>query len=544
MRSNFRKFIVIMSFDKQTILKARVSFEKRMPLFLGIILSIISVCGFLYYYANGLGLAYNDARSHLDISRRVIENLKPGFAQLGSVWLPLPHVLMLFTIWNDFMWHSGLAGALPSMIAYVSTGLIIYQFLRKIDVGMIGRLVGVFVFALNINVLYMQTTAMTELLLIVTMLAGIYELVKWHKEERLFYLVTSAFWIMLSTLIRYDGWFLFIFAAGLVSWHVIKKYGYRTAEGAFVFFCTLGGFGIALWFFWNQIIFHDPLYFIFGPFSANAQQEQLEAAGVLATKKNFFFSLETYWYAMVYNASLFTVLLSCYGALLFWFDKRIAPAIRIASTMLLTPLFFNVLALFFGHSVLFVQGLSGNSWFNVRYGLMMVPSLAIFSGYTVSRAHSLRFVIIGLLVFISFFSFMNKDAVTIDDARLGASGKNVSEVSGWLRDHATQKDGYVLISVASHDAIIFSSGLPMKRFIHEGTGDYWKLATSSPEQYARWLIMRTNDTNDMTFRILQGHPSWEKKYQLINHFPFADIYELKPEYVSLLKPLPKIANNK
>lgn len=32
--------------------------------------------------------------------------------------------------------------------------------------------------------------------------------------------------------------------------------------------------------------------------------------------------------------------------------------------------------------------------------------------------------------------------------------------------------GFVLISAASHDAIIFSSGLPMKKCIHKGTGTY------------------------------------------------------------------------
>ncbi|HRN70647.1 MAG TPA: hypothetical protein PLS49_05690 [Candidatus Woesebacteria bacterium] len=92
-----------------------------------IVLTAISVYFFIYFYQNGLGLAYNDARSHLDIGRRVVEGLKPGLAQLGSVWLPLPHLLMVPTIWNDFMWHSGLAGAIISMIAFVYTGILIYR---------------------------------------------------------------------------------------------------------------------------------------------------------------------------------------------------------------------------------------------------------------------------------------------------------------------------------------------------------------------------------------------------------------------------------
>src|SRR5258708_39435389 len=111
---------------------------------------------------------------------------------------------------------------------------------------------------------------------------------------------------------------------------------------------------------------------------------------------------------------------------------------------------------------------------------MMVPSVAVFVGYLVSRLHNIKYVLVALLLFISFFSFANRDAVTIDDAIFGASGKNVMQVSGWLRSHATDQPGFVLISVASHDAIIFSSGLPMSKFIHEGTGEYWTLATSRP----------------------------------------------------------------
>jgi len=69
----------------------------------------------------------------------------------------------------------------------------------------------------------------------------------------------------------------------------------------------------------------------------------------------------------------------------------------------------------------------------------------------------------------------------IDDAKIGASQKNVTEVSGWLANNAEDLDGFILISAASHDAIIFSSGLPMKKFIHEGTGLYWESAIASPK---------------------------------------------------------------
>ncbi len=540
MHFNLRSLTMQFSFDEKIVAKMKAFFEKRAKVILFFFLSMVSIAYFLYYLSNGLGVAYNDARSHLDISRRVVENLTPGFAQLGSVWLPLPHLLATLTVWNDFMWHSGLSGAIQSMVAYVATGILIFSFLKILGVGMFGRIVGVMVFAFNLNILYMQSTAMTELLLIGTMMAGTYQLLMWHKEETMVRLLQAGFWVMLATLIRYDGWFLLAFAFALIFIHSIRKFGYKTTEGILVLFTTLASFGIVLWLLWNLMIFKDPLYFAFGPYSANAQQSQLEAAGVLETKRNLPFSLQTYIYAMIYNSGFFTFILGIIGMAMFWFDKKIKGEMRIAAIALMAPFFFNIVALFLGHSVLFVQGLHGNSWFNVRYGLMMVPTIAIFVGYLVHRLKSIRIAVVALLLFVSFFTFTNTDAVTIDDAVVGASGKNVQEVSGWLMDNAKDKEGYVLISAASHDAIIFSSQMQMKRFIHEGTGEYWDQALTNPTKWARWIILRTNDQNDSTFRELQDNKQFKNNYTKVKTLPFADIYEIKPEFVKDLRTQPTL----
>jgi hypothetical protein len=532
-----------LTFSKNTLDQLARKIEKRIVAILVLLLSVISIACFVYYLENGLGLAYNDARSHLDIARRVVEGLKPGLAQLGSVWLPLPHVLMLPTIWNDFFWHTGLSGALPSMISFVVTGIIIYRFLERLQVSLFGRLVGVATFVLNLNILYLQSTAMTELLLIATMTIASYELLVFYQDGKLLHLVKTAFWTMLSTLVRYDGWFLLFYTAILIALYGFRSKGMKKAEGMFVIFCTLAGFGVFLWLVWNAAIFKDPLYFAFGPYSAHAQQEQLEEAGVLITKGHVFNSLKTYWYALVYNSGTFSVLLALLGSCLFFIDKHISHKAKIASSALLTPLAFNILALYLGHSVLFIQGMNGNTWFNVRYGIMLMPAIAIFIGYLVHRLQNFRWQIAGLLFFVMFFAFTSGDAVTIDDGRVGSSQKNVSEVSNWLKNNSANEPGFVLISAASHDAIIFSSGMPMKKFIHEGTGLYWKAATATPDRWARWIVMRTNDNNDQTFRLV-NESGQLYKYDLVESYPFAAVYELKDEYMSELNTEATIQNNK
>ena len=541
-----------------TLLFRKVSrlIQSRILTILIIFLSVISIGAFIIYYFNGLGLSYNDARSHLDIGRRVVEGLKPGMAQLGSVWLPLPHVLMIPTVWNDFFWHSGLSGAIISMISYVATSALIYLILRILGVGLLGRIIGVLIFALNLNILYLQSTAMTELLLIATMTAASYYLMLWARSAKIIDLIKSAFWVMLSTLTRYDGWFLFLTSAGAVSWitffsgrfslSMLKssfKQRFQKTEGLFILFCTLGGLGIALWFLWNQLIFKDFLYFAFGPYSARSQQKELEIAGDLITKSNWSASTRAYLYALFYNVGTFTVLLSAVGYLFLWLDKNLLNKVKVASLTLLAPLIFNIIALYLGHSVLFIQGVNGDTWFNVRYGITLIPAVAIAIGLLVDRLSNLRVVIIGLLAFVTFFSYTSFDAVTIDDARVGSSQKNVREVSGWLALNAKTKEGFILISAASHDAIIFSSGLPMSRFIHEGTGKYWESGTTTPKHWARWIVMRTYDNNDSTYKAVSKTPDFEN-YNLVAKYPFADIYELKDEFLPFLNTKPTLGKQK
>lgn len=548
---------VSLSIDKSFLNEVVKVFNKRTLLFLTIFLAGFSIVNFAFFYLNGLGLSYNDARSHLDIGRRVVEGLKPGLAQLGSVWLPLPHGLMIPFIWNDWLWHSGLAGAIWSMTGYVLTGILIYLFLGELGVGKLGRIVAVLIFALNINVIYLQSTAMTELLVISTITAATYYFLLWSKKSEILDLVKSAFWVMLATLSRYDGWFLLAMISGLLgiiiftqkqslkeifSFKEIKS-NYKKTEGLFILFCTLGGLGIALWFLWNLLIFGDPLFFAFGPYSAHAQQLQLDNAGDLLTKGNLPQSIQTYLYAFFYNTNAFISIIGIIGGFVLWFDKKLKLPTRIATLALTAPIIFNIIALYLGHSVLFIQGINGETWFNVRYGISPISTVAIYAGFLVDRLKSFRIPLIGLIAFIMFFSFANFDAVTIDDARVGSSQKNVSEVSSWLALNAKDKPGFILISVASHDAIIFSSGLPMKKFIHEGTGAYWDSATTSPDRWARWIVMRTYDDNDSTWKLVKATDGFAK-YRLVDRYPFASIYELRDEYLGELNTEPVLGKQK
>src|SRR5215831_1140111 len=71
------------------------------------------------YWRRGDLLLYGDAVAHIGASRRVIDSVTPGLGQLGTVWLPLPHLLMIPFVAPLSWWRAGIAASIPLLVAYV-----------------------------------------------------------------------------------------------------------------------------------------------------------------------------------------------------------------------------------------------------------------------------------------------------------------------------------------------------------------------------------------------------------------------------------------
>src|SRR5580700_3724579 len=90
----------------------------------------VSFISFAYYFQHGGLLLYGDAVAHINIARRVFDSLTPGLLQLGTVWLPLPHLLMIPFLLSDSAWQSGIGGSIPSMVAYAFGAAGIFRLVR------------------------------------------------------------------------------------------------------------------------------------------------------------------------------------------------------------------------------------------------------------------------------------------------------------------------------------------------------------------------------------------------------------------------------
>jgi hypothetical protein len=488
--------------------------------YLVIVLAVaLSFIGWRYYFDQGLILSYNDSMSHLDISRRVVEGLKPGLAQIGSVWLPLPHLLMLPFVWNDFLWHSGLAGTIVSSLSFVGASYFIFKLAKALTHDPVSAFLSALVFILNPNMAYMQSIPMTESLLIFLFIASCYYLFLWQKLDSYKYLALTGFFTLLGTLTRYDGWMLLAQMAIVVLLVAFQKGGYKKAEGNFILFCTIALYGVLLWFVWNLLIFNDPLYFVTGPFSARAQQMVFEAEGRLFSKGHLLYSAFVYSLTIIRNNGTVLTFIGLIGALVYFLKNKI-NAETLTLSLLLSPLIFNISALYFGHSIINLPDIPPYTLFNVRYGLMMLPAIAVFIGYLARNQRIIQLLILIVLIGQTVLMYKGGDVITVKDGISGASAQGMSETGKWLEENA--KSGLILIAASSQDSLIFQSGFPLKRFIHEGTGDYWKESLETPTKYANYVAMHHGD---LVYRKLYDNTDFLNNYKKVYDGEFTDIFE-------------------
>ena len=111
---------------------------------------------------NGWTLYYGDAEAHLAIARRVVDSRTPGYDQIGTVWLPLPHLLMLPWVRDDRLWRTGLAGTIPGVSCWVCACWFLFAAARRALGSVEAAWVAAGCFALNPCLLYLQAIPMTE----------------------------------------------------------------------------------------------------------------------------------------------------------------------------------------------------------------------------------------------------------------------------------------------------------------------------------------------------------------------------------------------
>ena len=162
-----------------------VANNKESLVILIVVLAVgLSFAIYIYNFNQYSLLYFGDAVSHLVKARIFADSINPGlFEQMGTVWLPLPHLILLPVSLIDPLFITGFAGLAISLPSLAITSAIMYKIIR-IQIGegegvSYIAIAGALLYASNPNILYLGTTAMTEAPLMLFFVTSVYYFQKW-----------------------------------------------------------------------------------------------------------------------------------------------------------------------------------------------------------------------------------------------------------------------------------------------------------------------------------------------------------------------------
>jgi Dolichyl-phosphate-mannose-protein mannosyltransferase len=485
--------------------------EETFPVALAAVL--LSFVALLICFSRGYLLLYGDAVAHLGIARRILDSRNPGLVQLGGVWLPLPHLLMLPFVQKMEWWQNGLAGAWPSLLCYIASVTGIYRLARRLLMPRWAVAATAF-YALNPNLLYLATTAMTEplflALLIWTTLLTAECIAAIHAARQAVVarrLILLGVFILAAVYTRYDGWIL-----GAAVWCVVtftlarRRDVWRGVAPSFVCFTLLVVAGPISWLAYNQHFFHDPLDFIRGPYSASAIEKKTAAPGL----EHYHGWHSPFWALVYYTRAAqidtafwetgFLVVTAAIGGLMIAVRRGLAlPAI-----LLWMPLPFYIYSVAYGSVPIFIPQLWPHSYYNSRYGMEMLPALALFPFVAVEWLEGrwsgsqplvkrLMQPIALLLIALNTVGMTYRTPLVLKEA-INNSTTRVAFEGALARQLRTLPAGSTILMYNSdHIGALQAAGLPLRQTVNEGDYDSFHAALAAPSSHAAYVVAIAGD---------------------------------------------------
>jgi hypothetical protein len=480
--------------------------EETFPVALASLL--LALIALLVCFSRGYLLLYGDAVAHLGIARRILDSHNPGMVQLGGVWLPLPHLLMLPFVQTMAWWQNGLAGAWPSLLCYIVGVVGFYRLARHLLLPRWAVVATAF-YALNPNLLYLATTAMTEplflALLIWTTLLTVecLEAVRAGRDGFVaLRLVLLGVMILAAVYTRYDGWIL-----GAAVWCVVttalarRRDVWRRVGPSFVCFTLLAVAGPVSWLAYNQHFFHDPLDFLRGPYSASAIEKKTAApgAGDHPGWHNPFWAFVYYTRTAQVDAAFwetgFLVMAAAFCGLVLAVRRRAA----LASLLLWIPLPFYVYSVAYGSVPIFIPQLWPFSYYNSRYGMELLPALALFAflaaqwvevRWSASQPLVKRLMqpVCLLVVVLNAVGMIYRTPLVLNEA-LKNSTTRIAFESALARQLMMLPAGSrILMYNSDHVGALQAAAIPLKQTINEGDRDSFQAALAAPAEHAAYVV--------------------------------------------------------
>ena len=442
---------------------------------------VVGAATAVHYAGLDLTLSHYDAKGHLVVARRIADSLRPGWWQIGAVWLPLPHLLNAGPVQVDAWYRTGLSGVAMSVGCFaLAVGTLVWLIHRATG-SIAGAAAGAVVLASQPDVLYLQSTPMTEPLLMVLTLGGVALTWRWAADGADSPPTAAGVLLGLACLTRYEAWPITAAAIGAAAVALvtsgkpvaatIRRVALLAAYpvGAIVAFLCLSRATVGAWFVTGGFFVADnPDY-----------HRPFKAAGSV-------------WWAMRKLNGNATVGLAVAGlVVLAWAMLRDRAHRALLVTLALAgcaalPIF----AFYQGHP------------FRIRYMVVLAMMLAVSSGLGVGLLPRLR---IPAAILVAAAALIPTPAAWGFSRQppWSSTAPMVLEAQ-WDRPHSIDRRAVraclarerrgepILASMGSLAHLMqetSADGINLRDYIHEGIGQIWADSLEHPARHAGWVLI-------------------------------------------------------
>jgi hypothetical protein len=452
-----------------------------------LLLSAWSAAAVWFFYAHGWLSYYGDAEAHLNTARRILDSRTPGYDQIGRIWLPLPHLLMVPLARVDSLWQNGLAGAIPSAICFVIAGAFLFAAVRRVFDSSAAAIAALVLFAANPNLLYLQSTAMTEPVFFACLMALLYFSVRFGQTRGWGAAIGAGVAACLGALTRYEGWFLIPFVA---AYFLLRATKHRLAVAAL--FSLVASIGPLWWLAHNWWLTGDFWDFYRGPGSPLAIQHYAAYPGHGDWRAAWLY-FRTAAQLSVGPGLLWAGMAGLVASLVkraFW------PVLLLA-----LPAVFYLWSMHSAASPIFVPTLWPNSYYNTRYGLTVLPLLAFAAAGLVAIAPRRAQTAFAVVVIASgtaswLLHPSPENWVTWKESQENSDGRRqwTREAAEFLKPRYVRGSG-IITSFGDLTGIYREMGIPLHETLTEMNVLPWEAAVRRPDLFLweEWAVVRGGD---------------------------------------------------
>lgn len=459
----------------------------RAPRVIALAAAIWGTIAAVHYDQIGLTLAHFDARAHLVVARRIFDNLIPGWQQVGAVWLPLPHLLNALPVQIDYFYRTGYFAVALSIGSMALAAWSIAVVIQRVTGSWIGGACAAALLMLNPDVLYLQSTPMSEPILFGTTFLAVALTVEWIAAPGLktrpapdtspapqAHPTTTAGWALVAAaLSRFEAWPII---AALLLLAVVAF----VADGATIRLALRRVRGLALWPLWTVAAFLVDSKITVGRWFV--------ASGFFVPENA---ALGHPWLAWT---QVWRAFLDLMGPILPWIAVAGALLICVAAVRhrerapLLLVLSLAACAVLpwgayvKGHPVI------------LRYGVPLVAACAAIVGTAVAllpRRVQLACAI--ATVAIAAWQappFERRAAVITESLRDDGNSIGRQAVTVYLLQHWDHQPIMMSMgSLAHYMQDLSAYGFDVRDFLHEGDGEIWRAAMDHPQPFVEWIAI-------------------------------------------------------